>query len=560
MIIPKKDEERLKFYRETVEACLLSRQRRVEQYALNRRYYLYGAAQGEVSPWNKIYSHLDTVTAFLYASDSTRFSWKLGSLAPQTDYLKTGAVSKRVNEEWKNSNADIMWQQAILWALVYDSTFVKHIRRGGKVEPFVVDPGSFGVYREDIPMLDRQEAFVHVWYMTPSDLERRLMFHPNKATILSEVSASRGKTDMQTEMPPLIERVSLASMATSEAGMPNVTGQPNINIDTPPEYSAQVDVELIEMQELWVWDSANDDYQTVTMASETAVIYDRPNIFLPRSKEWEGEQPFVQVCPNPLYDLFWGCSEVARLWPLQGKRNERMNDIQLLLAKQVNPPTAFSGMGLIEDKVQGFDNPGTFLAGGDGNFKVERFVPTIPADVYADIKQIDQEFDETSGLTNVTQGRGEAGVRSAGHAGKLLTVGSARPKKRALIIEDSLEKSATLFGKCIYVDDPAELTDEQGHKFVVAQMSPHFSVEVDAHSNSPVFMENQRETAIMLLKAQAINRKRFIQMLAPPMMEELIRDLEQKIIPGEKAAAQARAAAEAAKEQGKGKPGLRAVE
>lgn len=559
MIIPKDDAERLTLYRELTQACLASRQRRVEQYALNRRYYLYGAAQGEVSPWNKIYSHLDTVTAFMYAADSTRFTWKLGSLAPPSDYLKTGAASKRVNEEWKNSNADIIWQQAILWAMVYDSTFVKHIRRAGKVEPFVVDPGSFGVLREDIPMLDRQEAFVHVWYMTPSDLERRLRMHPNREQILSEVSASRGKTDMQSEMPPLIERVSLSSMATSGSGMDTVLGQPNINIDTPPEYSAQVDVELIEMQELWVWDNENDDYQTVTMASETAIVYDRPNIFLPRSKEWEGEQPFVQVCPNPLYDLFWGCAEVARLWPLQGKRNQRMDDIQLLLQKQVNPPTAFSGMGLNEEKISSFDNPGAFIAGGD-QIKFQSFIPTIPSDVYADVKQIDAEFDETSGLTNVTQGRGEAGVRSAGHAGKLLTVGSARPKKRALIIEDSLEKSATLFGKCIYVDDAAELTDEKGDKFVVAQMSPHFTVEVDAHSNSPVFMDNQRENAVLLLKSQAISRKRFIQMLAPPMMEELIRDLETKIIPGEKAAAQARQAAEVAKQQGKGTPGLRAVE
>jgi hypothetical protein len=82
-------------------------------------------------------------------------------------------------------------------------------------------------------------------------------------------------------------------------------------------------------------------------------------------------------------------------------------------------------------------------------------------------------------------------------------------------------------------------------------MDPHFFVEVDAHSNSPIFKEDQQTMSDRLLKAKAINRERYIQMNHPPMEEELLRDLNEKIIPGEQKAAQAQAQAEIAKVAGK---------
>ena len=536
MIIPKNDVKRIELYRETVDICLASRQQRLARYAQNRAYYLYGCLDGVASPWNKIYSHLDMVTSFLYAADSTRFSVKLGLLAPDVDYYRAPVLAKAVNEAWKMSNADIIMQQCILWALVYDTMIVKAVRRNRMLEPFALDPGSFGVYREDVPMLDRQEAFVHVFYATESDLRSRLMFHPNKESILKHVTSAAGKDDVISNMPVGVDRIMNASIAA--AGIPNIPGEVNINTFQSPDYSAELSVPLIEMQELWIWDDEQKDYQTVTMGSREVVIYDRENIFIPRVAGFEPEHPFVQICPNPLYDYFWGASEVSRLAPLQDKRNARMDDIQRLLAKQVNPPQAWGGMGLAEDKLGAFNEPGAYISLGDANFKREQFSPTIPPNVYADIAQIDQEFDDVSGITNTMSGKGDDNVRSSGQASRMLTIGTSRPKKRALIIEDSLEKAAGLYGKIIYMADDSTMTDEKGGKFIAAQMSEHFSVEVDAHSNSPVFMEDQMQKAELLFKNKCIDRKRFIQMLAPPMMDELIRDLETKIEPSEHAASE----------------------
>lgn len=571
MKLPHDDMQKLTLYRELIQQCLSSRSRRIEQYSQNRRWYLYGS-NDSVSPWNKIYSHLDQVRSFLYASDSTRFSVRLSTQANAVDHIRSYAFGRRVNEEWKNSNADIILQVAVLWALVYATTLVKVLRKkDGSVEPYVVDPGTFGVLEENVPMLDRQEAFVHVTYITEAALNRALALHPRREQIMKDVSATNKTTTTTDNMGPMVRDILITSQALGGVGMSSVTGLTPTPMNSTsdqiiPEYAPQVEVPLIEMSELWVWDDAEDDYQIVTMGGNVddkrSIVYDRTNFYLPRRKGVDAEQPFVQICPNPLYDYFWGAAEVDRLAPLQLKRNWRMQQIEVILDKQANPPGIFGGMGLSEEKYAAFNEPGAQIASNEqGSIDYKNFVPTMPADLYQAIKQNDSDFDEASGLPNVTQGKGESGVRSAGHAGKLLTVGSSRAKARANVVEDSLEKAATLYGKCLYVGDENELQDEDGNEFVISQMSPHFTVEVDAHSNSPVFMENNRELAEIYLKAGLITPERFLEMTGPPMLDELLREYKEKIAPAKAKAAAERNAAIAAGQSAKngGKPPLHAA-
>jgi hypothetical protein len=518
--------------------------KRLENYTRYRAYYFFGALD-QNSAWNLIYSHLDMISSFLYASDSTRFSCRMGTHAQQPDNHRTGPFAKLVMENWKQSNADVIYQMGILWALIYDSTIIKHIRRGGEVYPYIIDPSCFGVYREDIPMLDRQEAFVHVYYITKSALEKRLALHPKRDEIIKKAEDSFAKIETATQAPSLVNQIILSS------GMPgipmqSVIGQGNTVTAAPNDFVAQMDVPVVEMQEVYVWNDEIDDYQVITLASGTNIVYDRQNIFLPKSPEFEGEHGFVQLCPNPLPDYFFGQSEISKLYPIQDKLNDRMLDIERLEKKQIDPPSAWGGMGL-PDKLDAFNSPGANIAIGDPSFKRETFVPQIPEHVYAAVQRFQDQMDTVSGLSNVVQGKGESGVRSAGHASKLLTVGSSRVKKRAQIIEDAIEKGATIYGRCAYVDETEPLLDDTGVPFIPNQMDPHFFVEIDAHSNSPIFEENQKELALMLLKTKAITRERFIQMLHPPMEQELLRDLKEKIIPGEEKAAKAQAEASQAK-------------
>jgi hypothetical protein len=100
------------------------------------------------------------------------------------------------------------------------------------------------------------------------------------------------------------------------------------------------------MTELWVWNDETEDYQCVTKADPDIIIYDRSG----ESMFLKGELPFVQITPNPLYDYYWGASEVQKLVFLQELRNNRVTDILDLLSKQVNPPTAFIGFNGISDE------------------------------------------------------------------------------------------------------------------------------------------------------------------------------------------------------------------
>jgi hypothetical protein len=113
------------------------------------------------------------------------------------------------------------------------------------------------------------------------------------------------------------------------------------------------------------------------------------------------------------------------------------------------------------------------------------------------------------------------------------------------------------------VYDDTVLTDTDGNKFVPSQFTPDFVVKVDAHSNSPIFMEDSRELAFSLFNAGAISKGRLIELMEPPMKELLLDDIKQQ----EMAAAAAQAAMpppEAAPEQPAGPeagptPQLRAI-
>ncbi|MEI8231691.1 MAG: hypothetical protein WCG32_03900, partial [Actinomycetes bacterium] len=44
---------------------------------------------------------------------------------------------------------------------------------------------------------------------------------------------------------------------------------------------------------------------------------------------------------------------------------------------------------------------------------------------------------------------------------------------------------------------------------------------VDAHSNSPIFTEDLRQLALNLFKAQAIDKESLLDLLEPPMKQQL---------------------------------------
>ena len=543
MRIPTKHDEREDFYRDLVEKCSVSINERKSDYASLRSWFLFGSGSEDApSHFNKIYPHIDQLTSFLYSSETTRFSINMGASVPVQEHVKVPRLTQALNDEWLNSNTDQVFSSALTWALVYNTTFIKLVINNG-IHPYLVEPACMGVLREDIPYTDRQEAILQTYYMTKSELYNRLYSHPKRDSIVKRISSAyHSRTE---EIPDGVDRIVMSQTN------PTIYGNVNLNLDGMNRYKARVAEDTIKMHELWVWDDEISDYNVVTMADPNIFIYDRPGetVFL------KGELPFVQISPNPQYDYFWGQSEVQRLVLLQQLRNGRMSEILDLLSKQVNPPTALTGFtGILDEKNFALNRAGGLLSTDMPNAKADRLAPAMPAELFEVIHEVDAMFAEASGISSILSGQGEKGVRSAGHASQLARLGSSRAKKRALVIEDSLEKVATLYLKIMQAYDNTHFKDEAGNMFIAEQFTKDFVVKVDAHSNSPIFTEDLRQLAFNLFKTGAIDKESLIDLLEPPMKQHLLEKLKKR----EKAEAAAGAAAPPAK--AKSKPDLKAVE
>ena len=510
-------ESREDFYLDIINKCMVSKEERRGDYTTLRAYYLFGA--GPESPpayFNKIHPHLDQLTSFLYSAETTRFSIALGASVPSAEHKKTPSLTQALNDEWLNSNADQVFSTALTWSLVYNTSFVKLVYKNG-IHPYMIEPSAIGVLREDTPYTDRQEAIVQTYYITKSELYARLYSHPKRDSIVARLAT--GTKVSESDIPEAVNRIVMSQTN------PTIYGNVNMDLYGMNRYKARVAEDTVEMTELWVWNDDTEDYQVVTMAAPNVIIYDRPgaSLFL------KGECPFVQICPNPLYDYFWGASEVQQLLLLQELRNTRMTEILDLLSKQVNPPTALTGFtGILDEKNFALNRAGGLLASDMPNAKADRLAPTMPPDLFEVIHEIDAMFSEVSGISNVLSGRGESGVRSQGHASQLARLGSSRAKKRALIVEDSLEKVATLYLKLMQVYDNTHFRDTEDVPFIPEQFTKDFVVKVDAHSNSPIFTEDLKTLAFNLHKAGAIDKESLLDLLEPPMKQLLKDKLKRK--------------------------------
>ena len=517
MRIPTEHNAREQFYRDLIEKCSISLPERKGDYSTLRSWFLFGSGPDE-SPciFNKIYPHIDQLTSFLYSAETTRFSINTGASVPEAEQIKIPKMTAALNDEWLNSNADQVFSTALTWALVYNTTYIKLVVNNG-IHPYMIEPGAIGVLREDTPYTDRQEALIQTYYITKSELYSRLYSHPKRDQIVKRVSTNvHSITD---DIPEGLDRIVMSQTN------PTLYGTVNLDLYGMNRYKARVAEDTVKMTELWAWNDETKDYQVVTMADPDIIIYDRPgaSVFL------RGELPFVQICPNPQYDYYWGQSEVQRLVFLQQLRNQRMTEILDLLSKQVNPPTTLTGFtGILDEKNFALNRAGGLLASDMPNAKAERLAPQMPPELFEVIHEVDAMFSEASGISNILSGKGEAGVRSAGHASQLARVGSSRAKKRALIVEDSLEKVATLYLKLMQAYDNTHFADEHGNKFIAEQFTKDYVVKVDAHSNSPIFTEDLRQLAFNLFKAQAIDKESLLDLLEPPMKQLLVEKLKKR--------------------------------
>lgn len=516
---------------ELVEQCMGSRRDRINMYHGLTHYYLFGAQEGQQAPYGKIYPHIDLLKAYLYSQATAKYDVSVENVEDIV-FRQAELITKRQNIYFHDHGIADLFGDALGMSFVWGSTLIKLNSRASpfQFEPYMIEPHNFGVLNEAVNLLDRQEAFAEAYTISRSELRRRVSVLPNGDDIMRRVSTT--PVADEDPYPDSIHRIIVAG----PSNMTTSTTRGNVNVPelfNQLQYKPRVAEDQIEMYELNVWDDDKEDYRTVTLAAPGVVIYGRKDIG--NLLGIKGEHPYVHICPNRLHNYFYGWSEITSLIRLQDWLSERLREIRRILTLQADPPRAFSGFGGINDEKMGaFNTPGAFIGEPTPNAKVENLAPNLPTNLFEEVYAIQGFYNDISGLSDILQGRGESGVRSKAQTDTLAKLGSARIKQRAQAVERSLEDMGALMVKMMRKKDPHRYfaePEKQKAPFTAAQFTEDHQVHIDAHSASPVFVDDHKQLAMGLLKFGVIDKESALDLTNPPMVELLkqrLKKLEQR--------------------------------
>lgn len=516
-----------------VEKCTKSRMARQERYSWLRLWATRGSdIAGPPARFNKLNSHLDRLVAHLYSADSARFYL---SVPPKdrSRWLPHADIAKdQFTAEWRDSGSDVLFREVVRWALAYGTGLLKITPdEGGHTTVSWVPPGDFGVLREDVTQLDRQEVITHHFYLTVPEVKMLVQGQKDEKKIVELAEKLANPEAQGTQLPDMMNQV-ITTNITGTFPNQSVTGVTNLTAmgDDRPE-STEPLVELVE-----VWEKADfktkdgarfDDYWVTTTLGEYEILTRRnpvlPHMEMPYGPDWEGELPFIALVPIPLLDYFWGQSALTPLIQLQQWRESRFKQIDRLFELQLDPPRAYSGYPMAEEKMRAMRSPGSFIASPQPNAKVETLKPEMPQEPMGFIHELDRMFDEAGNLTETNQGEGTQGVRAGNQLSKLSRLGGAPIRSQALLIEDALEVLGTrMFHLMQRRDDNAYPIPESEKTFLLSQLPVGTSVKVSAHSSSPIYADEVAQKAAIMLKAGAIDLPTFVELMDPPMKEMLV--------------------------------------
>ena len=537
------DEDKLKDrVRWVIDQCNGSRNDRTELYNRRERYFLFGTDSSDQVRYNRLESHIDLVAAFLYAPDHAFYNIAADRNADDAVVKQAIALQDEWNDDFQDDGLSDLVAEAIPWSLVYDTMVIKQgwndTREAQTAE--LVPPQNFGVFREDLPDLDSQQAFCHTYFLDWSEAAQRVI-RAGRGADLARIAVEN--KPFISPFPDLLNR-----MIISATGGPNlqgnIIGQVNPSYVPLATYQPKVDTPLVRFNELWAWDSDAEDYRIFHMVDPDILISDsrktcdamakagkikaqdfaksKTNYFLPK------DHPFTAIRPYTKYNYFWGKAHVDALMPLQDWMTERLEQIADILERQAYPPKVGSGfMGLTDEKMEAFGGADTYLFDQMPQAQVKELRPEMPPDMFADFKEINNLFLEASGLTEVLSGRGDQGVRSRQHAQELKKTGGGRIKRTALKLEPSLVRIGDLGLKLKMKNDASEIIPEpadngKSEPFVAAQLASEVHMRIEGHSHSPLFGDESREIAVLLKKAGAIENEQFVRMLNPPGRDNII--------------------------------------
>ena len=172
---------------ELIEECRQSSETRRDLIKMYRSYYYTGTSDGSTAVYNRCYPHIERLGAFLYSPTDVRFDIEFDETEDDAIHAMGHAAARRLNRDFHRRNLDLVFASAVNGGLIDGCNILKSVWGHDGLEGWVIRPQFFGVLREDIDDLDRQEAFVHSTYLTPSAFERTVIDHPDYKEIVGRV-------------------------------------------------------------------------------------------------------------------------------------------------------------------------------------------------------------------------------------------------------------------------------------------------------------------------------------------------------------------------------------
>lgn len=527
MYLPTDKKKMLATAQDILDTCTVSQGARASGARALRLWKLTGSSDGNSAIYNKLGRHVDRMGAWVFSPSNLRFAIEFDYYQPP-GVLKQGELAARLlTREFRRRDIDFQFSECVNTALTFGSAILKTVPGHGGPLGRMIMPWQFGVYNESETELGRQEAMSETNWITGPELWRRIAHLPDSHKLYREaVSYARTSNQDPVTSSTYFQQVLIAGSQPVVQTSAPFSNSPGGSVSTNGGYDgamvgAEVSADLIQFHEMWVLDDATEDYVMVQYVPPNILIsplFKRTNPFVPEMI------PYSLIRPNTQANYFWGRSEMADLIRLQGLLRDRMEDIRRLMNLQFDRMLAFIGFDGMNDERYDMLRQAGWIASDAPNAKVEDMTPKLPENAFQDVETVIRFMDELSGFVPIMRGEGDPGVRAGSQASTLTRNASPRLRDQALIVErQCADVGDKLFRLRQEKDARAYQLDgdfagvpenpEQDTSFLLSQLPEDFTVEVDSHSSSPIYMDDNIPLVALGSKLGAIGAEEVVDML-----------------------------------------------
>lgn len=537
MILPSSNEKLGPWLKANViDPCNESVENRISAAREIKQWVETGSDNANPSIFNKLVEHCDKLASNIFSPADVRFLIEFENDYPEDIIERGRTAASYLTREFARRDLDLKFGIANEVAVPHASAILKAKWGHDGPEAELLMHWQLGVYREDVEELDKQEAIVETTYITEQELWRRISHRTDARDLYNRARGyAKRNVDNDFQLPNGLQNILLGGSSPyiqNQGATPQIGGAVSTGggMSGMARLHPNIAGSLIRSHECYVVNDVTGDYTTCQVIAPDILIHPRSlrtNLFVPM------DHPYTLIQPNPQPGYIWGRSEILDLVLLQAFIRDRLYDIKGLMNLQYERRYAFFGFdGMNDELYEQFKDVG-WIANSGPMGKIEDLTPPLPDHAFEELDHVIRFFDVVAGYDNVLSGKGEPGIRSAGHFQGALRAASPRLRDRAVRVERQVasfaEKILWLMaakdGRAHWTkeNDPARKTD-----FILSALPDDSRVVVAGHSSSPVFEQDFANLAAFLKRDGDIDGEDVLDLLPVPNRDNLKHKLRKR--------------------------------